>query len=187
MGVLQKFAVQPEKNLPDFGLGMEKSESMGLLSAGKGKKFPGGDPEPCAALASSCRGILLFCSNKRAKPGHLCDAWPLLFHCSKSRFLLSCLWSIRRSPWDTKAALSGCSGGFAPLLGSAAPAGSGESPHSPGVLSSGLQLPMLLPARALGWEQGLLRCAGLPAPLAGAPRLLVQQSSNSTAEKGPAK
>lgn len=74
MGVLQKPTVQPEKNLPDFGLGMEKGESMGLLSAGKGKKFPGGDPEPCGALASSCQGILLFCSNERAKPGHLCMA-----------------------------------------------------------------------------------------------------------------
>lgn len=42
-------------------------------------------------------------------------------------------------------------------------------------------------ARALGWEQGLLWCGGLPAPLAGTPRLLVQQSSNSTAEKGPSK
>lgn len=43
----------------------------------EGKKFPGGDPEPCADLASSCQGILLFCSNQRAKPGHLCDACPL--------------------------------------------------------------------------------------------------------------
>lgn len=92
--------------------------------------------------------------------------------------------------WDTKAALSGCTGGFAPLVGSAEPAGDRESPRSLGVLSSGRQLPVFLPreiARALGWEQGLLRCLGLPAPLAGTPRLLVQQSSNSTAEKGPSR
>lgn len=134
---------------------------MGLLPAGKGKKFPGGDPEPCGALASSCQGILLFCSNERAKPGHLCDAWPLLFHRSKSKFLLSCLWSIRRSPWDTKAALSGCTGGFAPLLGSAAPAGSGESPRSPGVLSSGLQLLILLPREQPELWGGSRGCCGV--------------------------